>query len=61
MKIQPCSTLLLLAVSLALVACNRLGDAGLPGYAEGEYVHVAAPAAGQITRLTLKRGDQTLD
>jgi HlyD family secretion protein len=50
------------AVSLGLVACGFSGCHREPsnrvqGYAEGEYVYVASPFAGQLETLSVKRGD----
>lgn len=48
------------AVLVAAAAAAGCGDpdrAALQGYAEGEYVRVAAPVAGQLVRLAVKRGD----
>ncbi|RXZ45377.1 HlyD family secretion protein [Crenobacter cavernae] len=43
---------------LALVAgCSETPDEVFPGYVEGEYLRVAAPFAGALTRLSVKRGD----
>jgi len=42
---------------LILVACGPTGDQPLQGYVEGEYVRVAAPFAGALTQLSVKRGD----
>jgi HlyD family secretion protein len=41
----------------AIAACNDPKPATLQGYAEGEYVRVAAPFAGQLVQLSVKRGD----
>ena len=43
---------------VALAACNDPAPETLQGYAEGEYVRVAAPFAGQLVRLAVRRGDQ---
>jgi HlyD family secretion protein len=43
---------------LALAGCGQPSNGSLAGYAEGEYVRVAAPFAGSLTRLDVKRGDQ---
>lgn len=45
---------------LALVAagCGSSGERPIQGYVEGEYVRVAAPFAGALTQLSVKRGDQ---
>ncbi len=51
-----------LSVSLSLAwllgACGPQGDRPLQGYVEGEYVRVAAPFAGAMQQLAVKRGDQ---
>jgi HlyD family secretion protein len=48
------------AVLLAALAvgCSEPPSARLQGYAEGEYVRVASPFAGQLAKLAVKRGDQ---
>jgi HlyD family secretion protein len=38
--------------------CNDPPQKHLQGYAEGEYVRVASPFAGQLAKLAVKRGDQ---
>jgi HlyD family secretion protein len=44
-------------VVLAVAACTGpVGDT-LPGYAEGDYVRIAAPATGTLARVYLKAGD----
>lgn len=45
------------AVAVLLAGCG--GDDGrpLPGYIEGEYVRVAAPFAGTLQQLSVRRGD----
>ena len=48
-------TLLLLASVLA-TACNRSEPATYQGYAEGEFVRVAAPFAGTLDKLQVQRG-----
>ncbi|WP_426191911.1 HlyD family secretion protein [Massilia sp. DWR3-1-1] len=53
MKRLPC-----FAIAVALVGCARAPDEGLPGYAEGETVRLAAPLTGTLTRLYLRTGDQ---
>jgi len=47
----------LLAV-LALVACGERASSGFQGYAEGEYVLVAAPAAGRLEKRWVSRGQE---
>ena len=49
----------LLCFAFAAAACAQRADDYLPGYAEGEYVRLAAPIAGTLTRVYLKAGDQT--
>ncbi len=48
---------LVLAV-LAPAACSDAGPRSYQGYAEGEYVRVAAPFAGTLQVLSVKRGVQ---
>ncbi len=43
---------------LALASCGEAPRAGHQGYVEGEFVNVAAPIAGRLDRLAVKRGDQ---
>ena len=45
------------AVALLLAACGNDGDRPLPGYVEGEYVRIAAPFAGTLQQLSVRRGD----
>ena len=45
----------LLAVTL-LAACTRHDDGQLLGYVEADYVRLAAPLGGQVTKLYLARG-----
>ncbi|HEX4886318.1 MAG TPA: HlyD family efflux transporter periplasmic adaptor subunit [Casimicrobiaceae bacterium] len=45
-------------VTMPLAACDRAPPPGLAGYVEGDYVRVAAPIAGTLARLDVKRGDQ---
>jgi HlyD family secretion protein len=49
-----------LACAVLLAAgCNRGAETGVyQGYAEGEYVRVASPFAGALTRLSVARGAQ---
>ncbi len=56
MKILP--TLAALAIVAALGACGDRADGTFQGYAEGEYVRVAAPFAGNLLKLQVKRGSQ---
>lgn len=43
---------------LILASCGGSKEDVFQGYAEGEYVRVAAPFAGNLTELAVKRGDQ---
>jgi HlyD family secretion protein len=45
-------------VCVSVAACRSEPPAGYAGYVEAEYVRVAAPLAGTLTRLDVKRGDQ---
>src|SRR5262245_58591199 len=54
---MPFSLITLLASALLLGACSEPGPAGYNGYMEGEYVRVAAPFAGELALLQVKRGD----
>ncbi len=47
-----------LAAAAALAACSDRPSETLQGYAEGEYVFVASPYAGQLERLAVARGDE---
>jgi len=59
---NPCSRLQAMVVSMLLsfllAACGQQGERPLQGYVEGEYVRVAAPFAGTLQQLAVKRGDQ---
>ncbi|MGH8803638.1 MAG: HlyD family secretion protein [Polaromonas sp.] len=48
---------LALAAASLLGACGDKAPEALPGYAEAEYVRLAAPISGTLTRLHLRRGD----
>ena len=48
----------LAATGIILAACGPTGERPLQGYVEGEYVRVAAPFAGTLQQLTVKRGDE---
>jgi HlyD family secretion protein len=56
MKILP--YLAALTLTAALGACGDKSDGVLQGYAEGEYVRVAAPFAGSLQKLQVKRGSE---
>jgi HlyD family secretion protein len=45
-------------VAVALAACTNDGERIYQGYAEGEYVRVAAPFSGTLQVLSVKRGAQ---
>lgn len=47
----------LLAGSVGLTACSPPAPDGWAGYAEGDYVYVAAPVAGRLQRLAVRAGD----
>ena len=50
-------TVALLAAAM-LTACSSKESGTYQGYAEGEYVRVAAPFAGNLTKLAVARGGQ---
>ena len=52
-----CGALAALA-TLLLAACGAPSDAGFQGYVEGEFVNVAAPLAGRLDRVAVRRGDE---
>jgi HlyD family secretion protein len=43
---------------LALAGCGEKASTGFQGYAEGEYVLVAAPAAGKLEKRWVNRGQE---
>lgn len=45
-----------LAVLALLGACSRVPDSSFAGYAEGEYLYLAAPAGGYLDTLQASRG-----
>lgn len=47
-----------LLVSLMLASCSGEQNSVFQGYAEGEYVRIAAPFAGSLTALNVVRGAQ---
>jgi HlyD family secretion protein len=47
-----------LVVLLTLAACGDKSPSGFQGYAEGEFVLVAAPAAGKLERRWVQRGQE---
>jgi len=46
-----------MALFTVLAGCGRQASDRVQGYAEGEYVYVASPFAGQVETLSVKRGD----
>lgn len=50
--------LLLVSVLALLAACGQKAADGFQGYAEGEFVLVAAPAAGKLEKRWVQRGQQ---
>jgi HlyD family secretion protein len=50
--------LLVSLCALALLACTERDKDFFPGYAEGDYVRLASPIGGTLTKLHLKRGDK---
>ncbi|MDZ4185241.1 MAG: HlyD family efflux transporter periplasmic adaptor subunit [Desulfuromonadales bacterium] len=45
------------ALLLILSACNRDAATSWQGYAEGEYVYVAAPRGGRLLELAVRKGE----
>jgi HlyD family secretion protein len=45
-----------LALLVLLAGCSKQDDGVWLGYAEADYIYVAAPAAGWVTRLGVERG-----
>ncbi len=52
------TTLYTLLLAALLAACAEKKSESLQGYAEGEFVRVAAPFAGTLEKLQVKRGEQ---
>jgi HlyD family secretion protein len=50
--------LALLAAVILLTGCSKPASDAWQGYIEGEYVMLASPAAGQLQKLYVRRGDQ---
>jgi len=46
------------ALVIGVSGCGPAGERPIQGYIEGEYVRVAAPFAGALTQLAVKRGEQ---
>lgn len=51
------ASLVLLACLVALAACSEKPPAGFQGYAEGEFVLVAAPFGGRLEKRYVNRGE----
>ena len=49
---------LISACAVALAACSPARDGPLTGYVEGEYIRIAAPFAGTLQQLSVRRGAQ---
>src|SRR5258705_7092784 len=58
MEIKVVRYMTAIAAVAMLAACSERGNTTLQGYAEGEYVRVAAPFAGSLQQLHVKRGSQ---
>ncbi|WP_170942925.1 biotin/lipoyl-binding protein [Candidatus Dactylopiibacterium carminicum] len=43
---------------LLLAGCGPRDDAGLPGYIEADYTRVAAPLAGRLVALQVRKGEE---
>ncbi len=52
------STILVTALALLVSACNGEPPGTITGYAEGEYVYVAAPEGGWVSEVLVARGAQ---
>jgi HlyD family secretion protein len=55
---KPFTRAALLGALSLIAACQKNGEPVYPGYAEGEYVRIAAPFAGSLSLLNVKRGEQ---
>ncbi len=55
-KYFPLSFVAASAILLALAGCSRPAPAGWQGYLEGDFVYVAAPLAGRLEKLEVKKG-----
>jgi HlyD family secretion protein len=49
---------MVLIIVILLWGCDGKPEPGFQGYAEGEFVLVASPLAGQLKELSVQRGDQ---
>jgi len=52
------NTIAILFLAAVLAACGERATSGFQGYAEGEYVLVAAPAAGKLEKRWVSRGEE---
>jgi HlyD family secretion protein len=52
------TTTVLALCAACLAACSQPKDTGWSGYADGDYVYVAAPIAGQLSVLSVLPGQQ---
>lgn len=60
-KIRPATAFTaLLTLAILTAGCSDRTPGAFPGYAEAEYVRLAAPIAGTLARLYLKSGDKAL-
>lgn len=57
---KPAHHILALIALVALAGCGERDAAPLQGYAEGEYVRIAAPFAGSLQQLNVLRGSQVM-
>lgn len=53
-----CTWTLVLVMAATAGACGETRNDSLQGYAEGEFVRVALPAAGTLVRLDVQRGNR---
>lgn len=58
MKPAPLPSLMPLLPLLWLAGCQPQDQAPLPGYAEADFVQVAAPSGGRLLKLPVKEGDE---
>lgn len=57
MKLHPTAAIAAVAIA-ALAGCKGQQDHGWSGYAEGDYVYVAAPVAGTLKTLSVQAGQE---
>ena len=55
---SPVRFLLACAGALVLFGCHRSPPPGWQGYLEGDFIYVAAPLAGQLEKLAVRKGDR---